>query len=447
MTQRVLVAVVHYFHPEGDGSLGSLRKDPAGRAAALGQAISALHDLFNDHSICPDYRSTFVPRAANTDFRYQVDVRVLTTQDRTVFDHLAIDPDLFTEVKTGADPKMLGFEAHVLFQRHADEYDRFLFLEDDIILHDPWFLAKLDWFETKTGALLQPRLYEVTGRDGRGKVYIDGDYVPDQVARHRKVSGPAVIETQALGQTLRFTHADNPHSGCFCLSRKQLKHWMAQPWFLDRDTSLVRSFESAASLGILKTFDLYKADLPCASFLEVQHWGEDEMNQILPLAGDALAPRSPRGVVKPEPLCLAELQAEVKQSRMALRELRDTPLWQQNARMAGEIQQLDTLARHWQTHVARLKTLLRRHAVDGPKAERDLAFLAAEQALMKQNARMEGGIRNLDSALTHHRAELQAAQREIERLQAELAATRASTSWRITAPLRWLGTLLKRTWS
>jgi hypothetical protein len=71
---------------------------------------------------------------------------------------------------------------------------------------------------------------------------------------------------------LEFRRASNPHAGCFFLDGEQMDLWRAQPHFLDRDTAFVGPLESAATLGIMKTFRVYKPARACASFLEVQHF-------------------------------------------------------------------------------------------------------------------------------------------------------------------------------
>jgi hypothetical protein len=48
---------------------------------------------------------------------------------------------------------------------------------------------------------------------------------------------------------------------------------MRQPYFYDRDCSLTGPLESAATLGIMKTFKLYKAAWGMAEFFEIQHFG------------------------------------------------------------------------------------------------------------------------------------------------------------------------------
>jgi hypothetical protein len=52
-----------------------------------------------------------------------------------------------------------------------------------------------------------------------------------------------------------------------------MAHWANQPHFLDRDTSFIGPLESAATLGIMKTFRIYKTAPNQANFLEIQHFG------------------------------------------------------------------------------------------------------------------------------------------------------------------------------
>jgi hypothetical protein len=52
-----------------------------------------------------------------------------------------------------------------------------------------------------------------------------------------------------------------------------MAHWAAQPYFLDRDTSFIGPLESAATLGIMRAFKVYKPAPPNAGFLEIQHFG------------------------------------------------------------------------------------------------------------------------------------------------------------------------------
>jgi hypothetical protein len=57
-------------------------------------------------------------------------------------------------------------------------------------------------------------------------------------------------------------------------------YWSRQPHFLDRDTSFIGPLESAATLGIMRTFRIYKPTTSNAGFLEVQHSGQGFLNLI-----------------------------------------------------------------------------------------------------------------------------------------------------------------------
>ena len=52
-----------------------------------------------------------------------------------------------------------------------------------------------------------------------------------------------------------------------------MDYWTKQPHWQDGDCSWVSPLESAATLGIAKTFRLFKPVMAQASWLEIQHWG------------------------------------------------------------------------------------------------------------------------------------------------------------------------------
>jgi hypothetical protein len=83
-----------------------------------------------------------------------------------------------------------------------------------------------------------------------------------------------------MEQPVVFQRALNPHSGCFFLNAKQMAYWASQPYFLDRDTSFIGPLESVATLGIMRTFRIYKPGPAYASFLEIQHFGTAFLNLI-----------------------------------------------------------------------------------------------------------------------------------------------------------------------
>ena len=59
-----------------------------------------------------------------------------------------------------------------------------------------------------------------------------------------------------------------------------METWARQPYFLDRDTRFVGPLESAATLGIMRTFRVYKAAVESAGFLEIEHFGTSFLGQL-----------------------------------------------------------------------------------------------------------------------------------------------------------------------
>jgi hypothetical protein len=83
------------------------------------------------------------------------------------------------------------------------------------------------------------------------------------------------LSANHLGVPIHFVGAKNPRSGCYFLNAAQMEHWSRQPYFLDRDTSFIAPLESAATLGVMRAFRLYKTRPDAASFLEIEHYGSE----------------------------------------------------------------------------------------------------------------------------------------------------------------------------
>ncbi len=59
-----------------------------------------------------------------------------------------------------------------------------------------------------------------------------------------------------------------------------METWARQPYFLDRDTRFIGPLESAATLGIMRTFRVYKAAAENAGFFEIEHFGTSFLGQL-----------------------------------------------------------------------------------------------------------------------------------------------------------------------
>src|SRR5262249_279910 len=153
-----------------------------------------------------------------------------------------------------AEPMLLGFECHAALRERRGQYDYYGYLEDDLILHDPWFFAKLASFDKAVGTecLLQPNRYESAPQGAARQGYVDGNMPVGWTAPYQNVNEQHTLAGEVLDAPIRFVRALNPHSGCFFLNAAQLDHWVGQPWYLDRDTSFVGPLESAATLGIMR---------------------------------------------------------------------------------------------------------------------------------------------------------------------------------------------------
>ena len=274
---RILVAIVHHWNPEGSGRHQSLHPDPQPRIQALREQILAFSRL-GRHQLHLDLADQ-AAYAANLDHRHQIDLHLVTDGSHHVIDQLD-EPcrRRLTHVPMApSDPLRLGFEA----QRHlADQldagYDLLAYFEDDLIIHDPLFFHKIDRFIDVAGleSVLLPQRFELLPIPARiDKLYIDGAMPADELRPFLPDPAPPLQVDDGLCGAVTFESPRNPHAGCFVLRPDQLRHWSRQPWWLDGDCSFISPLESAATLGLLKTFRLYKPPYASALFLEAQHWG------------------------------------------------------------------------------------------------------------------------------------------------------------------------------
>ena len=144
---RILVAVVHYWDPEGSGHHGSLRPNPRPRIEAFQQQLLGLMRLSERQAQLT--MKTLTADPANKAFQHQIDIKVITDGEHHVLNQL--DPPfqgLFQMVVTEPEgPKHLGFEAQRFLASRLDEaYDLYAYFEDDLIILDPGFFGKLIGF-------------------------------------------------------------------------------------------------------------------------------------------------------------------------------------------------------------------------------------------------------------------------------------------------------------
>ena len=228
-------------------------------------------------------QATRVAIPANTQTAGKVDVVICTSGEDHLLARLDLSSGSYEHRPSGCPPPLLGFECHAVLRDRLGDYDYYAYLEDDLISHDAWLFKKLAWFTAQLGdeVLLQPNRFEVSPRLGLvHKAYIDGDLHGDVTAPFQDVSVMPVATGCLLGTSVTFHRAKNPHAGCFFLSAAQMQTWARKDHFLDRDTSFIGPLESAATLGIMRSFRVYKTTPESAGFIEIEHAGTSFLDNL-----------------------------------------------------------------------------------------------------------------------------------------------------------------------
>ena len=277
--RRVLIVIPHYYGA-GNGFYGSTSSDVSRRVRALERVIEGVHESLGSRQAFLLRLQQYVEGKgnglviqANQSLSSHIDIAVCTTGDSHLVSSLGTPRTLFHHWQTGSEPMKLGFTCHQVLKENLGRYDWYCYLEDDLLITDALFMNKLEWFVKEYGVetTLAPQRFERSLGQPAHKLYHDGSVRPDFSAEWQDVTDRQVLESTVLGGTMRFERWPNPHSGCFFLTAAQMEKWVSMPYFGDGDSGFAGPLESAASLGIIKTFRQYKPSPANAGFLEVEH--------------------------------------------------------------------------------------------------------------------------------------------------------------------------------
>jgi hypothetical protein len=269
---RALLTIPH-FYAQNQADHGSGKTDPSARLRTIETCITTLHETFGPYQGLY-YNVTRGLRQTNRADVVEIDVVLCTTGENHLLAQLKLPPELYRVHRTSALPKLLGYECHAVLKENLGKYDYYGYLEDDLLISDPLLFIKLDWFCSQAGkdAVLQPNRFESSARSPIQKLYADCNLVDPAISpRYQNRKDRPRLEYETMGRKFIFQRVDNPHSGCFFLNAEQMAHWAAQPYFLDRATGFWGPLESAATLGIMRAFRLYKPARENAAFLEIRH--------------------------------------------------------------------------------------------------------------------------------------------------------------------------------
>ena len=276
---KILFCIPHYYdearYPKGrfQGSSGASPR--SARRQAVADTIVALHATFGPAQFGLSHRRVEAHPANQRIAATAIEVALCVVGDRHLAHELPIPPDLCVLEPCECAPMLLGFECQRLMADRLGQFDWYVFLEDDLVIDDPFFFAKLAWFRDTAGedAVLQANRFEAGPGGPAHKLYLDWDVRAERSQPFHDRADRRELRIPHLGLDLVFRRPLNPHSGFFAVSNSQLRHWVSRPWFLDRDCRFIGPGESSATLGVLRTFRLYKPGIENAGFLELRHPG------------------------------------------------------------------------------------------------------------------------------------------------------------------------------
>ena len=168
------------------------------------------------------------------------------------------------------DPRKLPLACrdHLIQQRAGA--DLLMYLEDDLVIHDPAFFDKQHWFLTKTEHrfCLMPHRYEPVHQGPIHQLLVDGPLSPQFVGRFMQPQRDAAHGLFGGNEKVHFDLTDNPHSGCFVVSARQAEELSQQD--LPRE-GFVGPLETAATLTVLHRYPVMKPSLEHWRFLQLEH--------------------------------------------------------------------------------------------------------------------------------------------------------------------------------
>lgn len=282
---KVRVVIPHYCSDQGSAQhYGSTRPGNRDkRIVALGRTLGALRHLTlqagaNDYIFnhTPSPGPAPLPQFAQFASHARpivLEVLVCLTGDAWLEGALSAFARTMRGVRIDIEnPIELGLAARDLLLKTDPVADLSMYMEDDLVIHDPLFFEKQDWFlkHANDQAVLMPHRYELDFDDGgiSRRLFVDGFI--EESASDLFPWQPLENAAQGVfrGESVSFDVPNNPHSGCFVLSAPQVHQLRdqgvpAKEW--------VGPLETAATFTSAHCFPVYKPALSCSNFLTIEH--------------------------------------------------------------------------------------------------------------------------------------------------------------------------------
>ena len=284
---KLLFTIPHFFDGRRSsddvkpGKYGSETETIANRLDSLCRAVYSLHQTFGASQAMIRHADRRT-ESANANTKNEVHIVIVINRDAHLKSEANFGESICQWVSVDDNPMHLGFHCHNVLRDRWGNYDYYGYLEDDLILHDAWLFEKLRWFNGHVGdhKVLLPNRFERSNDLAYKKCCLDGDLAERVASSFQDHTVEPELSSTVMGKAIRFVRPRNPHSGCFFLNANQMKSWVRQDDFGRPASDFVGPLESAASLGVMKAFQVYKPAVENANFLEVEHAGTRFLNLV-----------------------------------------------------------------------------------------------------------------------------------------------------------------------
>jgi len=272
---KVLLAIPHVFAPK-EGSLYSSQteakrgiKQEALRQATIGN-LNRHRKRYWIHASLGTSQPVVNRKLSNPDGT-QLTIRLFTPPEASLADELPEDLDLQKLDPCVSDYSQVPLVASRHLLEQSEDYDLVGYMEDDLLLSDPEFFAKilfLDRCSDGRYAFIPHRCEHIPGH---GDVILSGD--PDGGRPDLFWDTGEIVDIPWPLGNRRFYRATNPHSGCYFLSRRQAlavrDFWVQKNWL--PDWNLSGPLEQAGSGMLLPVLRVMKPVPEHYRFLMVRH--------------------------------------------------------------------------------------------------------------------------------------------------------------------------------
>ena len=284
---RVNVCIPHYVresvaaedNPNGYGSLseGATLK----RTIALSRCIGSLLNLQRSQtSAVLNIGQQRIDHISNKQFPIELNIIVMSDGENQLTDALRLFGTMIrVEEISIEDPRHLALACRDHLIKNTDEAELYVYMEDDLIIHDGDFFEKQAWFIEKTNHqfCLMPHRYERIDMGGIDRMLVDGPLIEEYINSFTNPVINAAEGNYRGRKKISFDITNNPHSGMFVISNRQAKQL--------RELQLPRSgfngpLETAATLTVLQSFKVMKPGFSNYDFLCIEHGHPSFQNYI-----------------------------------------------------------------------------------------------------------------------------------------------------------------------